>query len=325
MKRILFVIALLICAAGYGQQKLVVKGKGNSRYLEHKVTDRESLSSIGRNYGLSASQLAKFNGRSPSAVLSKGAVLKIPVTGKALLQNGKGTPVYHTIAKGETLSAISKQYGAVPLASLRKWNKLGSGTIKNGDELIVGFIQLTGTVEPVVKETESAAVKPAEPVVNNKVPAESNKEATPKPETRKEAVQVPAAVPVTDSNKPAAKPLYGEHPAYQPQPEDEGYFAALYAQRDQTLSAKYRSGDAATFKTVSGWTDRKYYVLMNDVTPGTIVRITAPNNKSICARVLSALPDTKGSEGLTLRMSNSAASALGMKDGVFTVSVSYFE
>lgn len=324
MKKILFVIALLMSAAGYGQQKLVIKGKGNGRYLEHKVTDRESLSSIGRDFGLSASQLAKFNGRSPSAVLSKGAVLKIPVTGKALLQTGKGIPVYHTIAKGETLSAISKQYGAVPLASLRKWNKLGSGTIKNGDELIVGFIQHSGAAEQVVKETESAVVKPAEPVVT-KVAAETNKEATPKPETRKEIVQVPAADPVTDSNKPAPKPLYGEHPAYQPQPEDEGYFAALYAQRDLTLSAKYRSGDAATFKTVSGWTDRKYYVLMNDVTPGTIVRITAPNNKSICARVLSALPDTKGSEGLTLRMSNSAASALGMKDGVFTVSVSYFE
>ena len=106
---------------------------------------------------------------------------------------------------------------------------------------------------------------------------------------------------------------------------DEGFFASLYDRDDLTLVQQYRSGDAATFKTISGWTDRKYYVLINDIKPGTIVRITASNNKSICARVLSQLPVTKGDEGLLLRMNNAAASALGIKDEKFTVTLTFFE
>jgi hypothetical protein len=93
-------------------------------------------------------------------------------------------------------------------------------------------------------------------------------------------------------------------------------------------SKQFHSGDAATFKTISGWTDRKYYVLINDVAPETIVRITAPNNKSICAKVLGPLQETKGANGLLLRMSNSAASTLGMlgiTDPKFTVTVTFFE
>jgi hypothetical protein len=33
---------------------------------------------------------------------------------------------------------------------------------------------------------------------------------------------------------------------------------------------------------------------MNDVAPKTVVRITAPGNKSICAMVLGPLQETKG-------------------------------
>jgi hypothetical protein len=66
-------------------------------------------------------------------------------------------------------------------------------------------------------------------------------------------------------------------------------------------------------------------VLINDVAPETIVRITAPNNKSICAKVLGPLQETKGANGLLLRMSNSAASTLGITDPKFTVTVTFFE
>lgn len=69
--------------------------------------------------------------------------------------------------------------------------------------------------------------------------------------------------------------------------------------------------------------DRKFYVLLNGVLPGTIVRITAPNNKIVCARVLGALPEIKGSGNLIMRMSNATALALGMSEAVFSVSIIY--
>ena len=64
---------------------------------------------------------------------------------------------------------------------------------------------------------------------------------------------------------------------------------------------------------------------MNDVAPKTIIRITGIANKSICAMVLGPLQETKGASGLLLRLSNSAASALGLTDQKFTVTITYFE
>jgi hypothetical protein len=85
------------------------------------------------------------------------------------------------------------------------------------------------------------------------------------------------------------------------------------------------TGDASIFKTISGWNDRKFYVLINEIIPGTIVRITSTNKKSICAKVLGPLPETKGAAGLVIRMSNAAAAALGVEDQRFIVSITYVE
>jgi hypothetical protein len=66
-------------------------------------------------------------------------------------------------------------------------------------------------------------------------------------------------------------------------------------------------------------------VLINEIVPGTIVRITSTNKKSICAKVLGPLPETKGAAGLVIRMSNAAAAALGVEDQRFIVSITYVE
>lgn len=275
-------------------------------YVEHRVGEKESLSSLGRMYGLTASQIARFNGRSPSSVLSKGSVLKIPVKVSDIDQKAIGAPVYHTVSKGDNLFKLSQQYNKVPVAQLRKWNQLGNAGLKNGEQLIIGY--LTTNAE----QTELLQVKkettPTEPV-KAKVLAEQSK-----PTVNKET----EAVFHKDNEEKS-------RPAVTTSTPDEGFFASLYVRNDLTLIQQYRSGDAATFKTISGWTDGKYYVLINDITPGTIVRITTANNKSICARVLSPLPVIKGDESLLLRMNNAAASALGIKEEKFTVTLTYFE
>lgn len=98
-----------------------------------------------------------------------------------------------------------------------------------------------------------------------------------------------------------------------------GYFKVDYAD-----GTKVTSGQAGTFKSTSGWQDGKYYALMNNIAVGTIVKITlASNNKSIYAKILGQLPDMKESAGLTVRISNAAASELGQGDGRFTVDVKY--
>lgn len=307
-----FIVMLLLCFCVTAQQKLLLKGKPNAMYIEHKVGEKESLSSIGRIYGLTASQLSRFNGRSPSSVLSKGSTLKIPLSIDDITQK-TGTPVYHTVVKGDNLFKISQRYNKVPVSQLKNWNKLGAAGVKNGQELMVGYIK-TSSDQPSQVSTQKEAVpeKIAETNVATDVTTKSQLSEQVKTVPSKEKEAVPVFHNNLDEKNNATL-------------SDEGFFASLYDRDDLTLVQQYRSGDAATFKTISGWTDRKYYVLINDVKPGTIVRITASNNKSICARVLSQLPVTKGDEGLLLRMNNAAAAALGIKDEKFTVTLTFFE
>ena len=72
---------------------------------------------------------------------------------------------------------------------------------------------------------------------------------------------------------------------------------------------------AGIFKTASGWQDAKYYALMDNVDPGTIIKIENPNNnKAIFAKVLDKVSGIHQNDGYDLRMSNAAAIALDIAD-----------
>lgn len=312
MKKYCFcILALMIGLAAVAQQKLLIKGKGNAMYIEHRVGEKESLSSVGRRYGITASQLARFNGKSPSSLLSKGSTIRVPLKVQDIQTTVSGTAVCHVVAKGDNLFKIAQAYNKVPLSQVRKWNKLSNNAVKNGQQIIVGYLKTAAEEITAAKTTEAPesinSEKKSETITVTEKPAITTSEPEKKTELKTE-----------EPKKETVKAITQELP-------DEGFFTSLYVKDDLTLVQKSFSGEAATFKTISGWTDRKYYVLVNDITPGTIVRITASNNKSICARVLGALPETKGAEGLLLRMSNSAASVLDMKDPQFTVTLTYFE
>jgi hypothetical protein len=189
--------------------------------------------------------------------------------------------------------------------------------------------RVSETAEPEEVQTAKEEPRVTVPVISK--PAENppavKKEAL-TPVIKKETAQLAetqAAVTAPPVQQQAASVISRDAAGYAPKEGDEGFFATLYAQQVNDQNKQFHSGDAATFKTISGWSDRKYYVLMNDVAPETIVRITAPNNRSICAKVLGPLQETKGGSGLMLRMSNSAASVLGITDPRFTVTVTYYE
>jgi LysM repeat protein len=195
---------------------------------------------------------------------------------------------------------------------------------------------------PAPKQTET---KPAEqkPVVQNP-PVVIRKDSVAKPVSapvleKKETVPVvekkPEPVVTPPAEKPVDKPVEKKQPVvvadpnatkdYKPKEGDEGYYALGYAAHDVKLLKQFRSGEAAVFKTASGWSDRKFYVLMNDVPARTIIRITSSaTGKSICAMVLGPLQEVKPAGGLMLRISNAAAAALGVNESRFNVSISYF-
>jgi hypothetical protein len=81
-------------------------------------------------------------------------------------------------------------------------------------------------------------------------------------------------------------------------------------------------GLSGTFKTIAGWQDKKYYVLLSNVQSGSIVKISA-NNKIVYAKVLGPLPNIKEDNNLALRVSNATAAALGATENQFNAKVEF--
>ncbi len=107
---------------------------------------------------------------------------------------------------------------------------------------------------------------------------------------------------------------------------EEGYFKNYFEQQIQAEPlSKDLTVTSGIFKTVSGWQDHKYYLLIDKVLPGTIVKVTNPaNNKTIYAKVLYGMEGIKQNEGFDIRISNAAAHALEIPDTEkFIVKVRY--
>ena len=102
---------------------------------------------------------------------------------------------------------------------------------------------------------------------------------------------------------------------------EEGYFAGMFSKQKKIASFETLEGTASVFKSVSGWEDKKFYLLTNELPIGTIVRITTSDLKSICAKVISALPDVSNS--IQYRLSDAAAAILGITNKTFKISVTY--
>ncbi|MEY2639884.1 MAG: hypothetical protein RIR90_1366, partial [Bacteroidota bacterium] len=164
---------------------------------------------------------------------------------------------------------------------------------------------------PVAVKKDSVALISTKPVVKDSV--------LKAPVLKKDSVVILPPPPAVKKDsvtsvmpKPAAAAL------------EEGFFAQQYSIETTGLKLKTLTLESSIFKTMSGWDDKKYYVLANGIPEGSIVRLTA-NNKSVCAKVLGSLPAMKGDNGLQMRVSNAAAAALGVEANRFQLMVTYFQ
>lgn len=102
---------------------------------------------------------------------------------------------------------------------------------------------------------------------------------------------------------------------------DEGFFASSFAAQKKSNTFQTIEGTASVFKSLSGWEDKKFYVLTNELPVGTIVRVTTSDLKSICAKVINVLPEV--GSAIQYRLSDAAVAILGITSKTFQVSVTY--
>jgi LysM repeat protein len=332
----LFVFLTVLLAGYYSQAQnvLQVQGAAPNYYFTYKVQPRETLSGIGKVFNTSVGDIMRLNKMNTNSKLIAGQSIKIPLNAKNVgKESGSGSiELVHKVQKGESLYRISQNYNKVSVDLLKQWNNLKGNNLDVGKNLVIGYLLPNGNVD--LSSATTAAAKPKEVTDAAKktedVVAKSVTIDTPSTtqdiisDTEKAKQQVPdTSVPEKAGKQPDA-PVKNTAPNNTSVDGGEGFFATGFGYDVDGREMKVSSGEAMTFKTASGWTDKKYYILMNDIPPGSIVKISF-NNKVIYAKVLWNLGSMKENEGLKYRISNAAASALGIIDPKFELNVLYYE
>jgi uncharacterized protein YgiM (DUF1202 family) len=108
-------------------------------------------------------------------------------------------------------------------------------------------------------------------------------------------------------------------------PDEAGYFKADYLKLVNPNLAYEKTLASGIFKTDRGWNDGKYYLLMDNAAPGSLVKLTNPaNNKVVYAKVLGKMKGIQYSEGYDIRISEAAAQKLQLgSSDKFNVTVTY--
>lgn len=315
MKAILFSIFLFVSVVLNAQQNKLIAHKNNKgMYIEHKVMPKENWYSVGRAYFISPKEIASFNGLTLEKGLSIGQWINVPLTSVNFLQStasSNGAPVYHVVEPKEGLLRIAGTYG-LDLTQIKNLNGLKSDQIGMGYSLIVGYLAAGGRTvsESITAVAETVKVVPPtnELTVAVVAPRAEVKPVLGSDKSKENAVK-PVAIAIEQQTQTKTQNTIVN--------KGTGFFAAGFEQ--QAKEGKEQQLDNppfGLFKSASGWQDGKYYMLMNDVVPGTIVKIgVGESGKTIYAKVLGAVPPGKESEGLKLRLSNAAAAALGMQEG----------
>jgi LysM repeat protein len=282
----------------------------DSDVITHYVLQGETLSVLAQKYHIAVGDIMRLNGMNSKSHLVAGEKIKIPSataqTAQPPVIKTSSAPIAvsnvitHYVLQGETLYSISKNFG-VTVDQLKEWNNLKGESIHFGQQLAVtseGAAMIAAKGTPQTKEPqETNAIK------NDKENADISKQLIAKDVN----VDVMPANPVPEQ-KPSSKDI------------SNGYFAKYFPENNDL---KHISGDAMIFKTSSGWTDKKYYILTNEAPSGSIVQVTSLSGRSIYAKVLWKLEDMKLNEGLTFRISDAAASVLGITDQKFRLTVLY--
>jgi hypothetical protein len=329
MKRILsllsFISLPLLILAQSGE--LWVKNSDKGLYLEHKVMPKEGLFPLGRLYNVHPRHIANFNGLDFNKGLVLGQLIKIPLTDTNFNQKtNAGVPVYYKVGEKEGLMKVSTVHNKVLLENLRSWNKLESDNINFGSILVIGFLVSKEMKAPVAVVTEEK--KPEIIAEEKRQPEKDANDVVEEPAIKKEESK-PTEIVKKEEVKPAQvkqKEQIISTPAVNIEISDEGFFKWHFEQQArQQSAANDKTVASGIFKTTSGWTDSKYYLLIDGVVPGTIVKVINPtNNKSVYAKVLGQMEGINMNKGLDIRISNAAASSLGVTEtDKFIVKVNY--
>jgi LysM repeat protein len=284
------IYSLLYCVIGCFFTALQAKAQGytgkiknDSAFVEVMVSSFTGLEAVSQQWGLPAGKLQQYNPDILSYSAGSSVVIMVPIYNLLKNEECDGcAAVYHFVGKSEGLFRIGKWYGNQPVAALKKRNNLRSDALSPGQKLLVGYILTPGNAASVIASNtpviakNDTAISLMEGTVANKI------KEVPKPPSPRKILSYTG----------------------------EGAFAVEFMPNSGAIVKK--TGKASTFKSESGWSDGRFYILNSSLKTGLVVKITnSSTGVFLYAKVVGPLPDIKQNHGLSLRLSSAAATMLG--------------
>ncbi|MEN8214081.1 MAG: LysM peptidoglycan-binding domain-containing protein, partial [Pseudomonadota bacterium] len=136
-------------------KRTIVHKKPTTKTITHKVKKGETLSSIGRKYGVSVSSIKSSN-KLKSNTVRIGQKLRIKTSRKPTAKKGpaaKKRTTSYTVKSGDTLSGIARKFGTSS-ARIKQDNKLKSDHVRIGQKL-----KISGGKSSVKKSSAKKAAK----------------------------------------------------------------------------------------------------------------------------------------------------------------------
>lgn len=318
-----------------------------TKYTIHTLAQGETLSMLAEKYKTTVGDIMRLNGMHADTKLSLGQKLKIPASGQTVERNGESKAVTppvvtpkpavttvppanknasgvltHTVQPKETMYGISKKYG-VTIDQIKQWNSMADNNLEIGQVIAVSA---KGIAEAAVKRKEQAeAEAKAIAAVPDQTPPVVTKEIIKVDEPVKDNVVQQAEEKKVVVNTVAETKTKERVATNAASDGSDNFFTKNFGEFSSNQSTTSASGTAMIFKTASGWSDKKYYVLMNQAPSGSIVKISAANGNIVYAKVLWKLDDMKENKGLQFRISEAAAAALNVQGDKFPLSIQYYQ
>ncbi|MEY4893070.1 MAG: hypothetical protein RIQ34_1682 [Bacteroidota bacterium] len=254
-------------------------------YLEHKVAAKQSFFSLSRMYNVHPRFLADYNKLDYKRGLQIDQGIRIPLTDTNYERTQANGVPVYLKAVSDDVLTDMAQSAGIRPADMQCWNTYTGNEIKKGSSWIVGFLKTQELKDQQVKITCT--------------------QKSPTPQTV-QTVQTVQAVP---SNLPASSTFQSDY----------------LEQIKKTPVSQQLNVMASVFKTSSGWQDGKYYLLIDNLIPGTIIKLINPaNQKEVYAKVLGEMSRIKQNEGLDIRISNAAAAMLEVpENSKFNLQIHY--
>jgi LysM repeat protein len=282
MKLILILSSFLFATVSYAmaQDSIGTKVIDGKRYVLHKVVKGDGVYGLAKKYAVPAAEIFAANEGSEKSIKidqvlliprKNGLVNNSPNTAKPASKDEK---LYHTVVKGNTLSAIARQYKTT-VEQIKSLNQLSNENIQLGQKLLV----YSGQSSPQ----------------------------TPKAETTKTTQNNNIAVVDTEKSKQEENVVVDVAKTEEKQDTEKVVNKYTTIDGDEVTE----SGIAVISSEGELYQDRSF-ILHPTAKVGTIVMITNPdNNNAVFARVVGTC---SVKQGIVLKMSKTVAHKLGINN-----------